>query len=484
MKQTFRLSMTWLHRSSGLLFGWFLYVIALTGTIVVFSDEISVWMQPEIPASPTSTAQAVMTAERYLHGIAPRAESWSIGPFGQHGAIAVGWFGEDEGGSALLDARTGAGITARDTHGAEPLVDLHFRLHSGTLGMWVVAGSGMIMLAGLVTGVILHRRIFRDFFTFRPGKGQRSWLDAHNLAGVATLPFQIVIAFTGLMIFPVLLMPGPLLMRYDGDRDAYITDYYAPAARPETGQPATLTPLRPLLEKAEHLLDGKAAQVAVAHPGDAGAVVTVWRAADDRLSMMADWTAFDGTTGTILGSQTRYPAGTEASGALVGLHFAKFGGLWTRWLYFISGIASTAIVATGLLLWAIKRRSRPVTHDRGLWLVDRLNLAVIAGLPVGIAAYFAANRLLPPGLAERAECETRTLFLVWAGCLGWAVWRADRSAWKRMLLLAAGLLCVPIVVDLASGRVGSQMAISAVLAVSAAGVAAAAVRYGRVDVAS
>ena len=76
MKASFALSMTWLHRWSGLFFGWALYVIALTGTVAVFSDEITAWMQPELPASPVPAAQAVPTAGQWLRRGAAGTGRW------------------------------------------------------------------------------------------------------------------------------------------------------------------------------------------------------------------------------------------------------------------------------------------------------------------------------------------------------------------------------------------------------------------------
>ncbi|MFC4256803.1 PepSY-associated TM helix domain-containing protein [Croceibacterium xixiisoli] len=453
--------MIWLHRWSGLIFGWALYVIALTGTVVVFSDEISVWMQPELPANTVAVEQALITAQTHLQRAAPVAEFWSITPSAHHGGVTIAWAGADSAGNdrgdnALFDAVTGAVVAARDSHGTEPLVDLHFRLHSGPVGMWIVASAGMVMLLGLVTGVIVHRRIFRDFFMFRIGKGQRSWLDAHNIAGVLTLPFQFVIAFTGLMIFPVLLMPGALQAGYGGDRAAYVSDWYLPTQREASGMSAPLAPLLPMLAAAEHQLGGRIEQIAVAHPGDAAAIVTFWRGTDDRLSMMADWAAFDGPSGRMLASQTRYPPGIETSGVMVGLHFAKFGGAWTRWLYFFSGLASTALIATGLLLWTVKRGP-----ESGKGLVAALNLATIAGLPMAIAAYFAANRLLPVDLTERGEWEIRILFLSWAACLGWALMHNRWASWAGMMLGAAFLLGIATILG-GTGPVTLSLALSAV----------------------
>src|SRR5690606_8879062 len=60
-----------------------------------------------------------------------------------------------------------------------------------------------------------------EFFTFRPNKGQRSWLDYHNASGVLLLPFHIMITYTGLVIFFLIYMPGPIDALFDGDRQAY-----------------------------------------------------------------------------------------------------------------------------------------------------------------------------------------------------------------------------------------------------------------------
>ena len=44
-----------------------------------------------------------------------------------------------------------------------------------------------------MSGIVTHKKIFRDFFTLRRAKGQRSWLDGHALVAVAALPYHLVI---------------------------------------------------------------------------------------------------------------------------------------------------------------------------------------------------------------------------------------------------------------------------------------------------
>ncbi|MDU7523532.1 MAG: PepSY-associated TM helix domain-containing protein, partial [Roseomonas mucosa] len=47
--------MAWLHTWSGLLVGWVLFAVFLTGTAAYLRPEISYWMRPEIVRSTTGT---------------------------------------------------------------------------------------------------------------------------------------------------------------------------------------------------------------------------------------------------------------------------------------------------------------------------------------------------------------------------------------------------------------------------------------------
>lgn len=100
-------------------------------------------------------------------------------------------------------------------------------------------------------------------------------------------------------------------------------------------------------------------------------------------------------------------------------------------------------MATGLILWVVKRlperRKRGFT-PRGHRLVEVLNIATIAGLPLAVAAYLWANRLLPALLAQRSDWEIRCFFLAWAGCVLHALLRPHRRAWIEQLGTTAALL--------------------------------------------
>lgn len=211
MKDSVTQSMDWLHTWGGLLFGWLLFVIFLTGTLTVFDKDITYWMQPELhritPALPNLTA-----AVRRLEELAPDAKEWWIDlPSSRNPALMISWEHDDpiRNGERYLDPGTGDTLHIRDTRGGDFFYRLHYSLHLDQAGVWIVGASAMAMLAALATGIVIHRRIFKDFFTFRPrASSHRAWLDAHNVTSLFVLPFHLMITFTGLVIFWVIYMPG------------------------------------------------------------------------------------------------------------------------------------------------------------------------------------------------------------------------------------------------------------------------------------
>src|SRR3546814_5961750 len=103
---------------------------------------------------------------------------------------------------ASLSPATGQRLDeVRETRGGDFLYRLHYELHymPRTVARWIVAFCTMFMLVAIISGIVTHKRIFKDFFTFRPRKGQRSWMDAHNVVAVLALPYHLMITYTGLV---------------------------------------------------------------------------------------------------------------------------------------------------------------------------------------------------------------------------------------------------------------------------------------------
>lgn len=464
--------MSWLHTWSGLLLGWLLYAVFFTGTLSYFLDEINVWMKPELHHSQPSE----QTAEKALQGmqrLAPEAATWTLSlPGERHPTVQASWRAKDAAAGragtqrAELDAATGDAIAVRETRGGSFLYRFHFELYAmpRIWARWIVGIATMFMFVAIISGVITHKKIFTDFFVFRSGKQQRSWLDAHNMTAILALPFHIMITFSGLLLLMVMLMPWGANAVYEGDTRGYFSELRAnsrPAAEPprrkrgaeEEAGPVAMTPIAPLMAAAQQRWPERGVgTIVVSQPNTPGARIElrseggsslINRGASERM-------VFDGITGQLMASPEAKPISTATAiyNVLTSSHLGRFADPLLRWLLFLSGVVGTLMAATGMVLWVVKRLPErrklgrtPFSHR----LVEVLNVGSIAGLSIATAAYFFANRLIPVEAAQRSDWEIRSFFIVWTLCAVHGLLRSHRQAWVEQLALAAVLFaCLPL----------------------------------------
>jgi hypothetical protein len=191
----------------------------------------------------------------------------------------------------------------------------------------------------------------------------------------------------------------------------------------------------------------------IRNPNDAAATVTVLRSTAGRLNAGADSITFSGATGARLAQSPAAGPAVTTAGVMLGLHLGHFAGPVLRWTYFLLGLTGAAMVGTGLVLWAVKRRKPGAAPFFGLALVERLNIGAIACLPVGMAAYLLANRLIPADLPGRAGLEVAAMFWVWFGLAAVSLLRPVGRAWAETLGLAAlAFAALPVVSAVTTDR--------------------------------
>lgn len=471
MKGAFRQSMTWLHTWSGLVFCWILYFMFVTGTLGYFDTEIDHWMQPErTAAADVPVDQAYSLGQVTLSREASGADRWFIAHAAgrEEPQLRVFWQlptpedavdldPETLRGNELLSSETGAILPEleRETGGGQVLYRMHYVLHylEFQTAFRIIGVITLLMFVAMVTGIVVHKKIFKDFFTFRPSKGQRSWLDMHNLLSVSSLPFLLMITYSGLVFTVTTWMPGIALGSYGFDTQkvqAELGDLFNNALPERSGEAADLVSLSDVVQRAEQQAGaGSVRSVNVQLPGDANARVVVNLQNHAALSGFGGQLVYNGVSGELVETVSGPPnAAISVAGVLIGLHEGLFAGPLLRWLYFVAGVVGTAMVATGAIYWTAKRRKDVPDREqkRGFRFVECLNIGTIAGLPVAIAAYFWANRLLPLGMAERADWEVHIMFIVWAACLLYPLARPRIAAWRELLWLSAGVTVgIPVV---------------------------------------
>lgn len=455
----FRRSMAALHTWAGVVLGGVLLAVFWMGTLSVFDREIDRWMMPatRLPAPPAdfSLDQTLLPA---IERLAPGAEQWSVTlPNERSPALMLRYQGA--GGASItrsIDPRTGEIADAAGTLGGTGFIfPFHFSLHLRwlNLGIWLVGLAAMAMLVLVVSGVVIHVRFFREFFTFRPRTAlTRSSLDLHTTLGVLGLPFHFVMPLSGLIIFFSVFFPGTWQAAYSGDRAAFVRDVFGSYQRPERREPAALGSLDAMIAQAERSWgEGQVSSLRVRHAGDAASYVELRRSSAEGVTLRRDQLYFDGVTGAEL---QRFGGGRpmlRAQSFIAGLHFTFFDHWLLRWLYFLAGLGGCGLIVTGFVFWLESRRAR---HARlrlpGVRVVEALVIGSVTGIVIATLAFFLANRLLPAGAhaagLERHELEMLVFYTIWAAAFVHAAWRSS-AAWAEQCAAIAACAAAAVLAN-------------------------------------
>ncbi|WP_395709839.1 PepSY-associated TM helix domain-containing protein [Reyranella sp.] len=458
MGSTFRASMNWLHTWAGVVLGGLLFAIFWTGTLSVFDREIDRWMMPATRRAPVATVSLDAVVHQARESVAEARRWYSLLlPIEREPVVRLGY--PSVGGAFVtrqIDPATAAPMPDPGTWaGTRFLFPFHFMLHISfeRVGLWIVGLAGMAMMALCVSGVVIHRKIFADFFTFRADrKPRRLTLDLHNVTGVLGLPFHFVITLSGLIIFFTLYFPNVGDPAYQGDRQAFNRETFGTYTRPRANAPAPASAsLDVMVAATSRMWHGAPPYfVRVWHPGDAASYVEIRRAFDDTVTMSVDTAYFDAATGALLYRSSAAPILT-AQRFIAGLHFIQFRHWTLRWVYFVLGLAGCVLIATGYLFWLESRRR---SHERlglkGVRVVDGLTIGSVTGILIATLAFFVVNRLLPPGATfagyDRAALEIWAFYLVWLATFAHA-WLRPARAWAWQCIAIAVLAVTAVLLN-------------------------------------
>lgn len=451
--------MGWLHTWAGVVFGAVLFAIFWMGTLTVFDREIDRWMQPEtrlaLPDEPLS-----WDAWWRAHPPAPGASSWSMGmPTEREPMVTVSSRPARAGrASRSFDPVSGAQLPPERSQAGSGFIyrfhaDLHIRPQH--LGYWIVGVAGVAMLVLCLSGVIIHRRLFADFFLLRPqSRAGRLSLDLHVVAGVLALPFHLLITFTGMVVFlSVFFLPQISGIVYGGERQAFTREWLDVFDRPKANVPAggPMASLDAMAAEAQRRWNGsRPSSLVVNHPGDANAYVTITRPWANSVTRPLESLSFDAATGAVLHARVMAPP-VRVYQFMSGFHLMRYDQWILRWLCFVLGLAGCLLIATGYLFWMESRRK---VHERqglaGVRIVEGLTIGSTTGIIAATMAFFVANRLMPVdrdvfGVAP-ARLEIWVFYAVWLTTFAHAALRRAR-AWGEQCWIVAALASVAVALN-------------------------------------
>ena len=441
MYKSVRQSMAWLHSWLGLTFGWLVFAIFLTGAVTYYRAEISLWMQPELANIQINQDVAIQSAYNYLQTHATDAKTWYIGVAHTDTPVNKIYWQKQDGGyeSKTLDAATGQELKLSTTQGGDFFYRFHYQLYGfpALIGRLIVTIAAFMMLIILISGIITHKKIFTDFFTLRAFKGQRSYLDFHNVSSVIALPFFLTITFTGLAIFFYIALPSGMKKLYPDNPFQYFEDIRTvrPSEQPIAAVKASMQPIQYFIDATKQSWGTtEIASITLKNPNTTLAEITLVEKKDQSITQHQAQMVFNAATATVLKNQrNESPVATIHSG-MYGLHMAHFAEPILRLALFFSGLLGCAMIASGLLLWSLKRNLQRKSQQFhfGHYLVHRLNIAIIIGLPIAMLSYLYSNRLfhLPVSMPNY---EIYNFFAMWLLCFILGCLTPQSQLWKSQL---------------------------------------------------
>lgn len=354
-----------LHRWIGLAFAALLLVQALSGTAMVFRDELEPLVHPELEVSGGGARAPLQELVDTVRAAAPDAKllrfEWSRG-----GAVLFRLL--DANGEPMLmalDPRSGTILRqgGLGTWPTEWLFHLHDALLSGKVGEWIVGLGGIALIFIVITGPIVwwpgRKRLKTGFRVIRGAGADRLLRSLHRAAGAALALVILISAGTGVtMIFKPNLQP--LLM----SADAYVPKPMVDV--PEKPAGSERLSVDTLIAKARHDY-GPSELMEVRFQGEAAQVVLVYlrdeASARENASKQIYFNAYDGSeVGHYVPSAL--PAGNSFIDWQYPIHTGRQAGPLGRLLILLGGVGLIFFTVSGAWLWLSSRRQRRAREEK------------------------------------------------------------------------------------------------------------------------
>jgi uncharacterized iron-regulated membrane protein len=351
---------TVVHKWTSLVSTVFLLLLCLTGLPLIFHHEIDELLGYAVPQDSVLSGEKA-TVDR----IAEAALAHDSGKVLQY----IAWDKDDP--SAVIAYTNGsrngdpddAVVRAFGAYSALPLglvgtgpmlivLKLHTDMFAGMPGKLFLGGMGVLLLVAVVSGVALYWPFTRrlDFGTIRHARTRRvMWLDWHNLIGITTVVWALVVGGTG-----VINTWAELLL------NSWKSTELAAMVAPYAGQPPPthLASLDRIVGNALAAAPGM--EVAfIAFPGtpfsSSHHFAAFMRGDKPLTSRMLKPILLDGETAVVADAR-ELPVYLKALFISQPLHFGDYGGVPLKIIWALLDILTIAVIGSGLYLWFVKWR--------------------------------------------------------------------------------------------------------------------------------
>jgi len=459
------------HTWTGIVSGMALFIAFYAGALTVFKEPIERWASPPAPAPAQQVPldQVPQLIVRTIGDHPAVARGFTIHVRENEGIPArMAWDVRDPGAgdhdesskrhfAATLDASGAASVGEVHPSRLGAFIDVLHRVvglpFDNDPGRWFMGVVSALYAVALISGVVvLLPSLVKDFFALRVGRNlKRMWLDAHNVVGIVSLPFHIVMALSAVVFaFHDQIYDLQDRLVHEGKwSSAFQRPQTSAAPPPPPRDVGTMLPPAELLARTREIAPGLAPTMLqyqqVAGPR---AVVRVWGKDTSAISprAMGGFVALDPYSGKVLDSD--YLPGRQNVpnlfiSSFFALHMASFGNAAVQWMYFVLGLAGAWLFYSGNLLWIESRRKS--ARNAGANPVQRLDTRLMASATVGIclgsvcgiSLMLVAAKWLHGRVGDLTGCLQLVYYGMFFAGVAWAFMRGAARAGIHLLWTAA-----------------------------------------------
>ncbi|WP_291373150.1 PepSY-associated TM helix domain-containing protein [Acinetobacter sp. UBA6720] len=255
-----------------------------------------------------------------------------------------------------------------------------------TLGVYVMGVVSVLYFLALMTGlIVLLPTLVKDYFAIRQGKNKkRFWLDAHNVIGITSLPFHILISVTVIVFaFHDLFYDGL------GQLVAKGKPLFERPAAVQIVEPVPPLDVEKILLQVQQQAQGyEVSSVSfnnLDQPAKASARVSLYSPDQmlrgDNFDVMF-FNPYQPAPYSTVNLNTQSSALDQLIRSMFSLHFGNYGGDFTRWLYLALGMGGAFLFYSGNILWIESRVKRQKNPNLAL-PAQRKDVQFIANLTIG-----------------------------------------------------------------------------------------------------
>ena len=461
------------HTVAGIVISFALFIIFYAGAFALFRHEIYQWENPEtrlVDAPAMDYDQALLKVDSLYqldwHSITnvsfPTEDSPVMKVFGAiHDTDTTT---ERVSAYVLPGSYQVQDLKTPKTTVGDTIYYLHYFKQIPVIGLYISGFVALFFLFASITGILIHwRNLLNKFFAFiTEGKWKQIWTNAHTVLGVIGLPFQVGYAVTGAFfgLLTFILLPSVLIL-YGGD-SSKVFNITRPEGKVEVNHDAP---------EAKHLsietllasLQSKYPELAIENVslrnyGKSDALATfsldshTGLTSSGRITMrMAD--------GVIIPEASLMPYEMQYTQLVIylisKLHFANFGGLVIKIVYFVLAMITCFMIISGVLIWRVARDTAAYSLKQRLFhhKVTKAYLAICLSLFPAFAILFIINKCLPMTLGNRIDAVNLIFFGSWLALTVWGLFWNSYARQNKNYLMLGGLLSlgVPLANGLRTG---------------------------------